>query len=392
MLKLRKKNFILLLITIFVAGILMAGGALYGYLAITGSSLVSSKEYESLEKFAKDYQVLYEVNGYVEDTFLWDTDIEKTKEDICTDIVRALGDPYSEYMNKKAFEEFNEYMSGKFSGVGLSYTQRKGDFIVLRTIADSPAEAAGFKAGDIIKKVDGKRYKTMEELQQALKGPQGTEVTVNYERNGKPLKCTMIRDEITLESVASAVLDDNIGYIAVSAFERETGDQFLTELSEMENKNVKGLIIDLRYNGGGYVTESLKVADALLPACTLTSMVDKKGNKESFDSKASSTDLPYVILVNESTASASEILAGAVQDNEGGKIIGTKTYGKGIVQSSFPLSNGGCVKLTTMEYLTPDGHHVHKKGITPDIIVKPGKDEKKDVQLEKAIKYLTVKH
>lgn len=388
MYKLRKKNFIALLIVIFLAGSLLTAGGLYVYMSVSGTKLVDAKEDAAMRKFASDYTLLFQVDQYINSNFLWDKDLEKTREKITEEVVNALGDPYSEYMDKESFNAFNKYLSGKFDGVGITYTQIEDDFVITSTVKDSPAEAAGLKERDIIKKVDGKTYKTMEKVQAALRGPKGTKVSVEYERDGKLLKCTLVRDEINVQAVTSMVLEKNIGYIGISGFERETGERFATELKELENKNVKGLVIDLRYNGGGYLTEGLEVADALLPACTLTKTVDKTGKMETFESKSSCTDLPYVILVNGGTASASEVLAGAIQDNHGGKIVGTKTFGKGIVQSTFPLTNGGSLKLTTMEYLTPDNHKVHKKGITPDYVVEADVYGLRDYQLEKAIKLL----
>ena len=388
MLKLKKKNFIILLIVIFFLGIGVAFGTSAAFRAITGSTVVSERQYQSLVNFAKDFNTLYEVNAHVSNEYLWDYDKDKIDEKLSRKFVDMLGDEYSTYMNKKEYKAWNDELSGSFFGVGVTFAKEDGKYIVRDTVKDSPAERAGFIEGDILTKVDGKTYKDQEKMANAIRGPKGTQVTLEYIRNGVVRQATMTREEITVDSVTSKVMADNIGYIRISDFEKNTAKQFENELGEIENQGVKGLVIDLRLNGGGYVTESVKIADMLLGACTVTTMTDKNGKKKSFDSDASHTDLPYVLLVDGGTASASEILAGAVQDNKGGKLVGTKTFGKGIVQSTFELSSGACVKLTTMEYMTPDGYKVHKKGIKPDYEVKLKANDKTDYQLNKALELL----
>lgn len=388
MLKLKKKNFIILLIVIFFLGMGMAfgGGAIYR--ALTGQAVVSEAQYASLVGFAKDFKTLYEADLNVSNSFLWDYDKDKIDKKLTREFVDLLGDKYSTYMSKKEYKAFNDDLSGTFYGVGVTFTKEEGKYIVKETVKDSPAERAGFKQGDILTKVDGKTYKDQDKMASAIRGPKGTQVTLEYIRNGAVLSATMTREEIAVDSVTSKVIDGDIGYIRISSFDKNTSEQFENELQDIENQSVKGLVIDLRLNGGGYVTESVKIADMLLGSCTVTSMTDKNGKKKSFDSDASHTDLPYVLLVDGGTASASEILAGAVKDNKGGKLVGTKTFGKGIVQSTFEMREGDCVKLTTMEYLTPNGNKVHKKGIKPDYEVKLKPYDSTDYQLNKALELL----
>ncbi|MCQ2550827.1 MAG: S41 family peptidase [Clostridia bacterium] len=388
MLKMKKKNFIILLILVFVIGSVAAFGGTAIYLGIGNKAIVSKSEYTSLKGFAQDFSKLYETDAYVKSNFLWDYNTKDIQEQICKDFVKSLGDKYSIFMNKEEYDAFNNDLSGSFFGVGLTFIKQDGQYLVQETIDSSPAQRAGFKKGDVLLKVDGKTYKDQDDMMNAIRGPKGSKVTIQYLRGGSYLEATMIREEITVSSVQSKVIEDNIGYIRISEFDRNTGESFENELTELENKGVKGLVIDLRLNGGGYVSESVKVADLLLPACTVTSMTDKNGKEKRLDSDASCTNLPYVLIVDSQTASAAEILAGAVKDNKGGKIVGTKTFGKGIVQSPFELSDGSCVKLTTMEYLTPNGNKVHKKGIKPDFTVKLKMGDATDYQLNKALELL----
>ena len=197
-----------------------------------------------------------------------------------------------------------------------------------------------------------------------------------------------MRAEVTENSVDGTVLDGDIGYIRIASFAKKTAEEFKTELASMESKNVKGLIIDIRQNGGGYAEQGITIADMLLPECTITYMEDKQGKKKYYNSDESSTDLPYVLLVDENTASTSEILAAAVQDNKGGKLIGETTFGKGIVQVEYSFEDGSALKLTTHQYFSPNGKKIHKKGVKPDVVVKYDIGSGKDAQLARAKKIL----
>lgn len=389
MFKIQKRKFIIALIVVFAMGV----GACVGFQAlvfgqIQGYSWVNDQEYSEAKDFVSKYKTLYEIDKQVSTNFLWDYDRDAIQEKLYKTMVDSLGDKFSTYMNKDEYNQWNTNMSGKISGVGLVFQKDDDSFKVIQVIEDSPAEKAGFKEGDVIKEVNGKTYSELESMRDAIRGEKGTRVEITYERNGEATTKELIREDIELKSVASKVLDNNIGYIQISEFAENTGEQFKNELKDLENKKVDGIVIDLRENGGGYVTESLKVADELLPSCNLMSLVDKDGVSEKFNSDASCTSLKYAVLVDGNTASASEILAGAIQDNKGGPIVGTQTYGKGIVQTTYNLPNGGGLKLTTMEYLTPNGNHVHGKGITPDYKVELKEGDKTDYQLNKALELL----
>ena len=255
-------------------------------------------------------------------------------------------------------------------------------------IKDSPADSAGIRKGDIILEVDDKTFDDIEKVAEALKGELGSRVRVTFERDGKIKTVRLVRGTIEQPSVGSTIIDKKYGYIYLSAFEKETDKQFEEALTKLENRNLKGLIIDLRGNGGGIAETGINVADMLLPECVITKTVDKNGKEEVYNSDGECTRLKYVLLVDGDTASSSEIVAAAVRDNKGGNIVGTKTFGKGIIQTMEVLKDGSSIELTTMEYLSPDGSHIHEKGIKPDYVVKQSKKNGKDAQLQKAISLL----
>ncbi len=247
--------------------------------------------------------------------------------------------------------------------------------------------------GDKIISVEGEVYdgSSIDQAAAAMRGKPGTKVDLVVIRGQKELQFTITRANIIMQTVRSEVLDGNIGYIRISSFEEKTADDFKQHLRNMELKGVQGLILDLRDNGGGLVEVSIEVADALLDEGTVTYTEDRQGNKEYYKSKPGKTGLPYIVLVNGGTASASEIVTGAIKDHNSGKIIGTTTYGKGIIQSIEQLSNGDAVKLTIMQYFSPDGNVIHKVGIKPDIEVEELVDDEVDQQLEKAKELLKLR-
>ena len=228
----------------------------------------------------------------------------------------------------------------------------------------------------------------MNDIVAVIRGKEGTSLKPTYKRDDSKKTVTIVRDTIQIESVKSKIRKDNIGYIRISSFIETTAEDFKKALNEMETARVKGVVIDIRNNGGGLVNEGLEVADKLLGKCTLVCYVDNKGNKTYSYSDKDKTDMPYVLLVDGATASTSEILTAAVKDNNGGKIVGTKTFGKGIIQNTSQFKDGSALKLTVMQYLSPDGNKIHKKGIEPDYVVKLKKNDDTDYQLNKAVELL----
>jgi carboxyl-terminal processing protease len=259
--------------------------------------------------------------------------------------------------------------------------------VVNRVIEGGPADLAGMKAGDFLLKVDGKSYEDSNKMAAAIRGEEGTTVEITYQRNGKTKKIKLIRGEVKEISVYASELKGGYGYIQIASFEADTAKQFQTELEAMEAKHVKGLVIDLRNNPGGMMDQCIKVADMLLPEAMITYTKDKNGKEETYNSDEHCTALDYVVLVNGNSASAAEIVAGAIKDN-GGKLVGEKTFGKGIIQGSIDLQDGSAMTLTIMEYFSPAGNQIHKKGVKPTHKVVLPDNAKTDLQLKKALELL----
>lgn len=305
-------------------------------------------------------------------------------------IVEGLDDPYSEYFTAKEYKEHQMENAGKYVGIGALVTRddKSGVISIVKVYDNSPAKKAGLKKGDIIAQVEGKEV-TGEELSTVvgkIKGKENTKVQLKiYDpKTAKFKKVTLVRKPVDSPSVDSVMLDKKkkIGYIAITEFDENTYGQFNKELKKLKKKKVKGIIFDLRYNPGGMYDVVCAMLDELLPEGVIVFTKDKAGNRDEEKSGASCLKLPMVVLQNESSASASEIFAGAIQDFKAGTIVGTQSYGKGVVQNTFPLSDGSALKLTVKKYFTPSGRNINGKGITPDVKVE--NDGKTDKQLNAA--------
>ncbi|MCR5134260.1 MAG: S41 family peptidase [Clostridiales bacterium] len=372
---------------------LLGGAATYGTMSMmhaTGGSVglgkmtISAEEYNQLTYMNDKYAKAEELWKLVQKNFYQDITDEQIEEGMYKGIFQSTGDIYSSYMNEDEWKSWESSMTGEFEGVGVTFQQNeKGEYVVLSTVKDSPAQKAGLLPGDILTKVDGEEYEDSTQMSMAIRGDSGTTVDVTYLRDGKENTVTLTRTTIAVFSVESEMLEGNIGLIRITSFDMQTAEDFKTELKAMEAKGVKGLIIDLRNNGGGLVDQSVQIADMLLDKGTVMYTEDRQGHREYTYSEEGRTSLPYVILVNENSASAAEILSAAIKDNAGGKLVGTVTFGKGIIQNSAPLGNGTGYKLTVLQYFSPNGNKIHGVGVTPDYIVE-GDDE----QLKKAIELL----
>lgn len=386
MYSIKKSRFILLLIAAAVAGAAVFFGvsrALSG--AGYGTATISASEYRQMKEMSERYEDLEQVYQRINKEYYQDVDPEKLIVGATKGMVNSLGDKYSSYMTKAEYDQWYSTVTGEYEGIGVTFVmEKKGQGSVVLVSEGSPAEKAGIKAGDVITKVNGKTFSDADKMSAEIRGDIGTEVKVTYVRDKKEKTVTIIRDKIVNKSVSSQVLAGDLGYIRIASFESSTYEDFRAALDSMEKKKVKGFIIDLRDNGGGLVETAVDTADDLLGKGNITYLQDRAGKKEYIDSDARKTDLPYVILVNGNTASASEIVTAAVQDNEGGKIVGTKTFGKGIVQSTDTLDDGSALEITVLQYFSPDGHAIHKKGIKPDYVVKDDPKTDTDEQLEKA--------
>ena len=311
-------------------------------------------------------------------------------------MVNSLGDPYSVYLDPKMYNELRLETKGSFGGVGIVLGVRDKQLTVVAPIEGTPAEAAGILSGDLIMKIDGQDTKDMalDEAVGKIRGKEGSKVTLTIQRDGEEAQeDTLTRATIVLKSVSGKMLENGIGYIRLSMFSETTGNDFTQKMSELKEQGMTSLILDLRNNPGGLIGESVKVARLLVPQGPIVSVIGKDGERETSQSYLEKIPLPMVVLINGGSASASEIVAGAIQDSGAGKLIGVKTFGKGSVQRIIPLDKDSAVKITIAEYHTPKDRSIHGKGIEPDIVVEMPKDKdaKNDPQLDKAIEVLKSK-
>jgi carboxyl-terminal processing protease len=340
--------------------------------------------------------------------YLEDVNRGQLFEGMTQGLVDSLGDPYSEYMNAAENQQLMEVIEGKFGGVGIVLSLADPDkLVVLRAIKNTPAAKADIQIGDIIEKIDDVDTSTIdhEKAVSLMRGEPGTKVTLVLFRESlkKDVAVTLVRENITVPTVEGIALPGypDLAYIDVAQFTSDTGNELAQVLKGMDIGKYKGLILDLRYNHGGELNAAVQVASYFVSSGPVVYIVDKKGNVETKNPlKDSYLGLPLVVLVNEESASAAEIVAGAIKDNGSGTLVGVKTFGKGIVQTVFPLDSGTSVKLTTAKYLTPNKLDIHKIGIQPDIVVELGKgqeatlspaDSAFDPQLEKALQILLSK-
>ena len=355
---------------------------------------VRADKYAALEKIYKKYDKLEQLSVFIEDNFYKDVDPKELEDGIYKGLFSGLGDMYSYYMTADEYSAFDVAMSSEFQGIGITFSyNNQYNLVIISTMDDSPAQNAGLLSGDIILMVDDVPYSAaeMDEAGAHMRGKPGTKVKLTIFRDGETKDYVITRANIVKQSVRVKMLEDDIAYIRISTFESNTGDEFQKELRSLEVSGVKGMIIDIRNNGGGVVTAGTQIADLLLPECTIVYIVDNKGDKTPTVSDRNATKIPYVMLINEGTASTSEILAAAVKDNGGGPLVGANTFGKGLVQVVIPLEDGsgGAIKLTTNQYLSPDGNIIHQKGVEPDHHVESAQDDERDHQLEKAVELLT---
>lgn len=317
--------------------------------------------------------------------------------------VNGLDDEYTEYFTKEEMDDFKMDTEGEYVGIGIYMYKNTVDntIVVLYPIENSPAEDVGLQYGDIIKKVDGIEYTgdDFDTISTKIKGEVGTKVNIEIERNGKNLSFEVERKNIDLYPIKHEILDNNIGYIQLPSFDENSAKEFKNIYNELAKNKLNGIIIDLRNNGGGIVDEALQIADYILEKDDIILITkDRDGNEEIEKStKKPIINLPVVVLTNENTASASEILAGALKENGKATIVGEQTYGKGVIQELISLKDGSGIKITTEEYYTPNRNKINKVGIEPDekislpdeVANSYSVDKKYDTQLQKAITILS---
>ena len=334
--------------------------------------------------------------------YLGEVDEEKLKEGAIKGYIEGLEDPYTEYISKEDMQDYLEDTMGNFVGIGIYMVKdtQTNKIMVLSPIKNSPAEKAGIQPGDYIVKINDVEYtgEQMTEASNKIKGEEGSTVKLEILREDETLTFEIKRENIKVNPVEGKVLENNIGYIAFSSFDQETAEDFKKEYEELSKQGIKSLIVDLRNNGGGIVSVALEIADYFTPKdSVLLYEVDKNNNEEIEKSKNDPIiNMPVILLTNENTASSSEILAGALQDLGIAKIVGTKTYGKGVIQEVLSLPDGSGIKITSEKYLTPNKREINKVGIQPDVEVELPEtvtnilnvEEKDDTQLQKAIEML----
>lgn len=373
-------------ITIILTVILTVSATIFGEVALGIVTVVPRDDYEKYKKFDK----LIAMEEMINKTYYKDVKEEDLIDGAMKGLFWGTGDLYSGYFTEDEMKSVMDSSTGKFVGIGVTILSNPEDGVV--TIAKSwetgPAYKSGIRAGDILYKVDD-LYVTYDNVDQAvsiMKGKKNTYVNVSVKR-GKEIKTFKIkRAEVSEPSVSSKMLQDNIGYIELSTFVENTPEDFNKELEKLKKQNMKALILDLRNNGGGLVDKCCEIADTLIGKGTIVYTENREGERKTEVSDENKLGLPIVVLTNENTASSSEILTGAILGNKAGISVGTKTFGKGIVQSVITLKDGTGYKLTTEQYFTPDGKTIHKKGIKPTI---EEKDEEK--QLQRAIDYINNK-
>lgn len=326
----------------------------------------------------KDIKTFNEVFDMVKKNYVEDVDSSVLIQGAINGMIRSL-DPHSTFMTPEVYKELEVETQGRFGGIGIEITILKDVLTVVSPIEDTPAFNAGVKSGDQIIKIDGKSTKdiTIMEAVKKLRGPEDTKVTITIMRENmaKPKDFVLTRDIIQVKSVKAKTFGDNIGYIRIASFHERTADDLRKALRDIGKKfrPMKGLVLDLRNDPGGLLIQAIEVSDMFLKSGVI---VSTRGRTKNMETKAMARDegneitCPIVVLVNEGTASAAEIVAGALQDNGRALIIGTKTFGKASVQTVIPLEDGSALKLTTARYYTPKGRSIQAEGIKPDIIVK----------------------
>ena len=388
----KKYNILKIIITIIVTAIITY------FLTIT----ITLKSYLNSSNMTYLSTKLNLIKQKLKSESIYDLDEDKMIEKALKGYVGGIEDKYTQYLTKEEMNELMEDTSGSYVGIGVYMADNTSDntILIIGIIEGSVAEKAGLQTGDIIKKVDGIEYKgeQLDTVSNKIKGDEGTSVTITILRNNEEKEFNIVRSNVKLKTVSSKMIENNKAYIKISSFNDGTANEFKEAYENLKGNNPTGLIIDLRNNGGGLVTESLDIAETMVEKGKTLLITSNKNNKEDIrKSKENPTiNIPVVVLINQNTASASEILAGILKDNCNYKIIGTKSYGKGVIQTVYSFSDGSGLKVTTEEYFTPNHNIINKVGITPDIEVKLDSEwenisnipYENDLQLQEAVKQL----
>lgn len=328
---------------------------------------------------------------FIETKYVNDTDDVKLIDGAIDGMVKSLNDPHSNYLSPKMYKTLMEQTEGSFAGIGVVMGMDNEQKIhIVGIMENSPGQKAGLQEGDEILAVDGVPVTQMafDEVAAHVRGQAGTDVVLTIMRDNANQDITITRDNIKLKTVGHKMLDNNIGYIQIVSFSEDTANEFNEAYNNLKNQGMKALVLDLRNNPGGLLTTCVEIAKKLVPKGEIVSIVDKQGNKETYSSSLEAPEYPLVVLINKNSASASEILSGAIQDTKAGTIIGNTSYGKGSVQTILPMFEDDAVKLTIAKYYTPSGRSIDGTGITPDIEINLDENATSDTQLDKALEVL----
>ena len=386
---------ILIGVLIVLIPLLVLFGGSACYLKSTGKRIsVVSSDGLDVESIVSKLNLIQQV---IDSAFLFDYDEEELVENIYSGYLEGLGDPYTCYYTEEEYKEMMESSEGTYYGIGVMISQDvdTGACSVIRVFSGSPAQEAGIEEGDIIETVDGKDVldTDINEVVALIKGAEGSTVEIKVYRESAKKEITMgvERRQVDVDTVYYKMLDNKIGYLELTEFDSVSTEQFGAALEDLKAQGMESLILDLRNNPGGLLDVAVDIADELIDTGLVVSIADKNGKTEEYKADTEgSLGLPLAVLVNGNSASASEVLSGCIRDYGVGTLVGTQTFGKGIVQNILPMSDGTAMKITTAHYYTPNGDDIHGKGIKPDVVVEDDAEtEEVDEQLDAAVELLT---
>lgn len=378
----------MMLIVLSVADVCLKKG--YLHIGINGDVYIQSDAVTDGNGIGSEVEAKLNAIDSVLDSFYFEeVDDEKAKDSIYKAYLSSYGDKYTVYYTADEYKKLTETTNGTFSGIGaVCQISSEGGILLVDVYESGAGYKAGLRSGDRIIQVDGTDVTDMD-LSSAValvKGEKGTQAALKIVRDGATYDYTVVRDEVEVQTVNYAMTEDNIGYISVSQFENVTAKQFKAAIEDLKSEGAKGIIIDIRNNPGGLLTTVISMLKDILPNGLIVYTEDKDGNRKEYsDNDNEELDMPLAVLVNGNSASASEIFAGAIQDYGKGVIVGTQTFGKGIVQTVKPLTDGSAIKFTIAKYFTPKGQDIHGKGVTPDVVVEYDKDADEDIQISAAL-------
>lgn len=378
-----------ILLILSVAAVCIAKG--YIHIGVNGDVYIQSDAVTDSDGIGSEVEgKLNAIDSVLESFYFGDVDDETAKDNIYKAYLSSYGDKYTMYYTADEYKALKESTNGKFYGIGaVCQLSGEGGVLLVDVYDNGAGYQAGLRSGDRVVNVDGRDITDME-LSSAvalIKGDKGTSVTLEVIRGTERLTFSAVRDAVEAKTVSYTLLDNNIGYLSISQFEEVTTKQFKAAVEDLQSQGMKGLVIDIRNNPGGLLDTVVGMLKCMLPDGLIVYTEDKQGNRKEYKGQDNDEfNLPLAVIVNGNSASASEIFAGAIQDYGKGTIIGTQTYGKGIVQTVKPLTDGSAIKFTIAKYFTPKGQDIHGKGVTPDMVVEYDTDADVDTQLDAAIK------